>query len=158
MKYISSTVHLQKKIMKKALLILFLLYSWHVLNAQKRFNFGVGVISIYDPFELGVQAKVKFDLYEKTGTAASFGYLFDKNVNWVLDLDQHYNDFVTIGDLGLSPFAGLNLLNTDPKTFWGLNLGLFTDFELDTGQVLYLEPKYTLGKSDRFTLSVGVSF
>ena len=68
------------------------------------------------------------------------------------------NDFITIGDLGFSPFAGLNLLNTDPKTFWGLNLGLFTDFELDTGRVLYLEPKYTLGKSDRFTLSVGVSF
>ena len=78
---------------------------------------------------------------DKTGTAASFGYLFDKNVNWVIDVDQHYNDFITIGDLVFSPFAGLNLLNTDPKTFWGLNLGLFTDFELDTGRVLYLEPK-----------------
>ena len=144
--------------MKKALIIIFLLSSLHGLNAQKRFHLGVGAISIYDPFELGVQAKVKFDLYEKTGTAASFGYLFDKNVNWVFDLDQHYNDFIRIGDLGISPFAGLNLLNTDPKTFWGVNLGLFTDFEIDTGQVLYLEPKYTLGKSDRFTLSVGVSF
>ncbi len=82
----------------------------------------------------------------------------DNNINWALDLDQHYNDFIKIGDLGFSPFAGLNLLDTDTTTFWGLNLGIFTDFELDSGRVLYVEPKYVLGKSDRFTLSVGVSF
>jgi len=105
-----------------------------------------------------VQAKVKFDIHEKSGTAATFSYLFDKDINWVVDLDQHYNDFVRIGELGFSPFAGLNLLSTEPKTFWGLNLGLFTDFELDKGRVIYVEPKYILGGSDRFSLSVGVQF
>ena len=145
--------------MKKQLLFtIILLGCITTIYAQNRFSFGLGATSIYDPFELGVQAKVKFDLQEKTGTVATFSYLIDKNINWVFDLDQHYSDFVKIGDLGFSPFAGLNLLSTEPETFWGLNLGLFTDFELDNGRVLYVEPKYTLSNSGRFALSVGTHF
>jgi len=144
--------------MKKVLFVFLLFSCLNTLAAQGRFTFGGGGTTIYNPFELGVQVKAKFDIYEKTGTAATFSFYLDDVINWGLDVDQHYNNFVTIGDLGFSPFAGVNILNTDPKNHWGLNLGIFSDFELDNGRTLYVEPKYVIGNADRFTLSVGVSF
>lgn len=129
-----------------------------IAYGQERFSFGVGVTSIIDPFELGVQAKGKFNVNEKTGTAATFSFYLDEKINWGVDLDQHYNDFIRIGDLQVSPFAGVNFLNTDGDNAWGINLGLFTDFELSSGRALYIEPKYVFLDQDWFVVSVGTSF
>ncbi|MEL7118458.1 MAG: hypothetical protein AAFO07_03425, partial [Bacteroidota bacterium] len=67
--------------------------------AQERFIFGGGITTIYNPFELGVQAKVKYDINQRTGTSAAVNYYLDKVVNWGFDLDQHYNDFIRVGEL-----------------------------------------------------------
>lgn len=129
-----------------------------IAYGQDRFNIGVGVTSIIDPFEIGAQAKTKLSFSEKTGTAATLSFYLDKNVNWVLDIDQHYNNFISFGDFQMSPFAGINYLNQDSGNVWGINLGLFSDFELSSGRKLYVEPKYVFLKQRRFVLSVGTFF
>lgn len=144
--------------MKNLILFAFLIFLTSSVYGQNRFRFGVGLTSFYNPFEIGAQAKAKFNINDKTGTAGAFSFYLDETNNWGIDLDQHYNDFITVGGLNVSPFAGLNLLNRDDKNVLGLNLGLFSDFELSSGRVLYVEPKYTFLDARRFSLSVGMSF
>ena len=123
------------------------------------FTFGAGAsyITSDNSNYLGVQAKAYYGVNESWDLSPAFTYWIGDGPNWSIDVDAHYK-LLTIGDgFDFNPFGGLTFLNGG-STELALNIGGSFKFALDSGSVIYIEPKFIIVDIDSFVVSAGYLF
>ena len=144
--------------MKKSIFIT-LSFLFITLSSQAQFTFGAGAsyITSSNTDFIGVQAKAYYGVNETWDVSPAFTYWVGDGLDWSIDADLHYK-LLTIGEsFDFNPFGGLTFLNGG-STELALNIGGSFKFALDSGSVIYVEPKFIIIDNDSFVVSAGYLF
>lgn len=130
-----------------------------ICSSQAQFRFGAGASYITNDNTnfLGVQAKAYYGFNETWDISPTFTYWVGDGLDWSIDTDLHYR-LLTIGEsFDFNPFAGLTFINA-VDTDLALNIGGSFKFTLESGSVIYVEPKFIIVDNDSFVVSAGYLF
>ena len=140
-------------------------------NESSGVRFGAGLVYGDQIDEAGFTINALFGIDDKLSIQPSFMYYFTGNniTYWELNGDLHYGFHATetvnlyaVGGLSFVHFgfeeviAG-NRVQLDDEAL-GLNIGIGSDFVIDSKLLPFAELKYTIGDYDQLVLTAGVRF
>lgn len=155
--FLSSYACNKKQIMKKYFLLL-LLFACSTQITTAQINAGVGTVYRIDDSIFGVQARGVINASESWRIGGAFSYFLGDKADYSVDADVQY-ELLTIADnVNLFPMAGINFSDYGADTDIGINIGLFSDFRINDGVHLFIEPKYLISDASGLIISAGVLF
>ncbi len=137
----------------KQYIVVLLIMIGSFLNAQ---NLGIGLSIIPEGGQFGFQARGAYNATEKVSISGAFNYFLKKGNKYGIDLDAQFK-ILSISDVKISPFAGINIGQRSEKLNTGLQLGLFIEIPRD-GVDLYIEPKAILDENTVIAIAGGFYF
>ena len=127
-----------------------------VQMVQAQIHFGIAGGMITDQSTVVLQGRLEIGP-ESFMMSGAFNFVLDDTIDWAVDIDGHYQILEISDDVYLDVFPGINLIQGSNQTDIGLNLGASLRIKTDAN-VIFLEPKYTVGTYDSYVLTGGFIF
>ena len=125
-------------------------------NSQAQVKFGVGGGYISDASAVLLQTRLEIgpESFKMTG---AFNFILEDGSDWAIDIDGHYKILDISDEIYIDAFPGINLLKNNNDTDIGINLGAALRIQTNAN-VIFFEPKYTVGTYDSFAVTGGFIF
>ncbi|MEL7001657.1 MAG: outer membrane beta-barrel protein [Bacteroidota bacterium] len=158
----------------KKLIILVVVALTGVINAQAQYRLGGGIAYGSDVEEFGLGVNGEFFLNSKVAVSPSLIVYFLENSDnvdrsfWELNTNVNYY-FADEGALEVYALGGLNLATSkfdrrgidnddDSRTELGVNLGIGTNFDINSSIKPFAQLKFVISDFDQAVLFFGVRF